>query len=225
MLAEFSSVIDALESAVEFQQQTADRNAGVADESRLEFRVGINLGEVIHDRDDVYGDGVNLTARIQELAVPGGVSITGAAHDLVAGRVGHKFADLGFHKLENIAQSVRVYSVQMSAATVEARQGSFRQPDERSPIRCRRLSLRAYTFSSHGQHHMLLILPLPDVPTFRRSPCQCGNRVCNEGLCAGQWRADYLPIFGNCGARLLFEMRLKSLDEALRLGVDFHQDS
>ena len=76
------------------------RNAGLAKDERLEFRVGVNLGEVIHDRGDIYGDDVNLAARIQELAEPGGICISGTVYEQVAGKVGQTFDDLGHRKVK-----------------------------------------------------------------------------------------------------------------------------
>ncbi|MEE9159549.1 MAG: adenylate/guanylate cyclase domain-containing protein, partial [Gammaproteobacteria bacterium] len=114
ILAEFRSVTAAVDSAVDFQRQMLTRNAELAEDERLEFRVGINLGEVIHDRDDIYGDGVNLAARIQDLAEPGGVCISGTVYEQVTGKVDQTFDDLGHRKVKNIAQSIRVYRARLS---------------------------------------------------------------------------------------------------------------
>ncbi len=114
ILAEFQSVTAAVECAVDFQRRMFAQNEHLAEENRLEFRIGVNLGEVIHDRDDIYGDGVNLAARIQEQADPGGVCISGAVHEQIAGKTDQVFDDLGYRKLKNIAQSVRVYQARFS---------------------------------------------------------------------------------------------------------------
>jgi len=114
ILAEFQSVTAAVNAAVEFQRQMSARNVDLAEDERLEFRVGVNLGEVIHDRDDIYGDGVNLAARIQELAEPGGVCISGTVYEQVTGKVDQVFDDLGHRKVKNIAQSIHVYRAHLS---------------------------------------------------------------------------------------------------------------
>ena len=114
ILAEFKSVTEALTAALEFQGQMSEQNAPVADEQRMKFRVGVNLGEVIHARDDIYGESVNLAARIQELAEPGGVCVSGSVYEQVAGRTDQLFDDLGHRKLKNIAQSVRVYQARIA---------------------------------------------------------------------------------------------------------------
>ena len=114
ILAEFQSATDAVDSAVEFQLQMSARNEGLAEDERLAFRIGVHLGEVIHDRDDIYGDGVNLAARIQELAEPGGVCISGTVYEQVEGQVKQSFEDLGYRKFKNISQSIHVYRTRLS---------------------------------------------------------------------------------------------------------------
>jgi adenylate cyclase len=114
ILAEFNSVTEAVTAAFEFQGQMSEKNAEFTEDDRFQFRIGVNLGEVIHDRGDIYGDGVNLAARIQELAEPGGVCVTGAVYDQIAGKIDRVFDDLGHRKLKNIAQSVRVYQARFS---------------------------------------------------------------------------------------------------------------
>ncbi len=114
ILAEFQSVTAAVSSAIEFQSQMSTRNAELTDNERFEFRIGVNLGEVIHDRDDIYGDGVNVAARIQELAEPGGICLSGTAYEQITGKIDQEFDDLGHRKLKNIAQSVHVYRAHLS---------------------------------------------------------------------------------------------------------------
>ena len=114
VLAEFSSVTESVTAGVEFQIQMAEHNASFAEEERLEFRVGVNLGEVIHDRDDIYGGDVNQAARIQEAAAPGGVSVSSAVYEQVVGKTDTVFDDLGYRKLKNIAQPIHIYQVRMA---------------------------------------------------------------------------------------------------------------
>ncbi len=114
ILAEFKSVTAAVTAALGFQREMSEQNAAVAEEERFQFRVGVHLGEVIHDRDDIYGDGVNLAARIQELAEPGGVCVSGAVYEQIVGKTDQVFDDLGHRKLKNIAQSVHVYQARIA---------------------------------------------------------------------------------------------------------------
>jgi TolB-like protein/class 3 adenylate cyclase/Tfp pilus assembly protein PilF len=108
-LVEFASVVDAVECAVAIQQEVAAHNAGLEPERRLEFRVGVNLGDVIIDGGDIYGDGVNVAARLEGLAPPGGVCISDVVHQMVRGRLDLAFEDLGDQQVKNIAQPVRVW--------------------------------------------------------------------------------------------------------------------
>ena len=125
ILAEFQSVTAAVGVAHDFQRQMLTRNAELAEDARLEFRIGVNLGEVIHDRDDIYGEGVNLAARIQELAEPGGVCVSGAAYEQTRGDSKYAFEDLGHHKVKNIAQSIHVYALKLSDTSPTSRRGLF----------------------------------------------------------------------------------------------------
>ncbi len=113
ILAEFYSVIDSVNCAAAFQLEMATHHSEQIEKERLNFRIGVNLGEVIHDRGEIFGDGVNVSARIQELAEPGGVYVTGAVYEQVNGKVDHSFDDMGHHKVKNIAQSIHVYRVHL----------------------------------------------------------------------------------------------------------------
>src|SRR5947209_4985935 len=116
-LAEFQSVIEAVRCAVEVQRGMADRNAATPPEERIEFRVGINLGDVIAEEHDIFGDGVNIAARLEALAEPGGVLVSNTVHDHVRDRLPFAFEDLGEQQVKNIARPVRMYRVRNRAAT------------------------------------------------------------------------------------------------------------
>jgi TolB-like protein/class 3 adenylate cyclase len=111
LLVEFASVVDAVRCAVAVQQAIAERDTGVAADSRIELRIGINLGDVIVEGDDLYGDGVNIAARIEALADAGGVFVSNTVHDHVRDRLPFVFEDLGEQQVKNIARPVRVYRV------------------------------------------------------------------------------------------------------------------
>jgi TolB-like protein/class 3 adenylate cyclase len=119
LLVEFASVIDAVRCAVEVQQAMPERNTDVAADSRIELRIGINLGDVIVEGDDLYGDGVNIAARIEALADAGGVFVSNTVHDHVRDQLPFVFEDLGEQQVKNIARPVRVYRVR-DAATAAA---------------------------------------------------------------------------------------------------------
>jgi adenylate cyclase len=120
MLVEFASVVDAVRCAVEVQQAMPGRNTSVAADSRIELRIGINLGDVIVEGDDLYGDGVNIAARIEALADAGGVFVSNTVHDQVRDRLSFVFEDLGEQQVKNIARPVRVYRVRDAAATARS---------------------------------------------------------------------------------------------------------
>src|SRR5271167_2534301 len=119
LLVEFASVVDAVRCAVEVQQAMPERNTGIAAESRIELRIGINLGDVIVEGDDLYGDGVNIAARIEALADPGGVFVSNTVHDHVRDRLPFVFEDLGERQVKNITRPVRVYRVRDADATAK----------------------------------------------------------------------------------------------------------
>src|SRR5271168_5033534 len=102
LLLEFPSVVDAVECAVAVQAVMAERNEGVPQDRRMLFRVGINLGDVLVEGDDILGDGVNIAARLEGIAEPGGICISSSAYDHVRGKVAVEFADLGEQSLKNI---------------------------------------------------------------------------------------------------------------------------
>ncbi len=109
MLVEFASAVSAVACAAEIQRGMRIRNTDVAEDRRIEFRIGINLGDVIVEESDLYGDGVNVAARLEALAEPGGICISGKVHDEVRGKVDMAFADLGEQQLKNIAVPIRTY--------------------------------------------------------------------------------------------------------------------
>ena len=121
-LAEFPSVVDAVRCAVEVQRGMADRNAETVEDKRITFRVGINLGDVIAEPDDIYGDGVNVAARLEALAEPEGICISRVVRDQIRDKLPYAFEDMGEQQIKNIARPVRVYRVAtgpVSAATKE----------------------------------------------------------------------------------------------------------
>jgi TolB-like protein/class 3 adenylate cyclase len=111
LLLEFASVVDAVECAVAVQAVMAERNERVPQDRRMLFRIGINLGDILIEGDDILGDGVNVAARLEGIAEPGGICISASAHDQVRGKVAVEFTDLGEQELKNIARSIRVYAV------------------------------------------------------------------------------------------------------------------
>jgi TolB-like protein/class 3 adenylate cyclase/Flp pilus assembly protein TadD len=115
VLAEFSSVVDAVRCATEVQRGMADRNAETPEDKRITFRVGINLGDVIAEPDDIYGDGVNVAARLEALAEPGGICVSRVVRDQIRDKLPYPFEDKGEQSVKNIARSVRVFALRPEA--------------------------------------------------------------------------------------------------------------
>jgi adenylate cyclase len=118
LLAEFASVVDAVQCAVEIQQQLKIRNADLPVSRRMEFRIGINLGDVIVEGERIYGDGVNIAARLESLADGGGICISGVVYDQVENKLALGYEDLGEQMVKNIARPVRVYRMLLDETVI-----------------------------------------------------------------------------------------------------------
>jgi adenylate cyclase len=114
-LVEFASVVDAVRCAVGVQQAIPQRNTSVEADSRIELRIGINLGDVIVDQDDIYGDGVNIAARLEALAEPGGICISRMVREQIRGKLPYSFEGMGEQQVKNIARPVRAYAMSPAA--------------------------------------------------------------------------------------------------------------
>jgi adenylate cyclase len=126
VLAEFASVVDAVRCAGEIQRAMADRDLDLAEERRLRFRIGVNLGDVIADGDDIYGDGVNIAVRLEALAAPGSICVSGTVRDHIGDRLPYAFDDMGEQSVKNIARPVPVYALRPEAvADLPARSVQF----------------------------------------------------------------------------------------------------
>jgi adenylate cyclase len=132
LLVEFASVIDALRCAVEVQTAMAERNTAVAADDRIEFRIGINVGDVVVEDGDIFGDGVNVAARLEGLAEPGGICVSARVQEDAAGRLDLTFEDLGEQQLKNIARPVRVYHVLAAGNSSAVTRPALALPDKPS---------------------------------------------------------------------------------------------
>ena len=128
LLAEFASVVDAVRCATEIQRGMRERNADIATPERIEFRIGINLGDVIAEEHDIFGDGVNVAARLEGLAEPGAICVSRVVRDQVRDKVDFAFEDLGEQNVKNIARPVRVYRIRDRASPTETLSPASPQP-------------------------------------------------------------------------------------------------
>ncbi len=153
ILAEFSSATEAVNAAIEFQQVVATRGAGDDPAMRVVFRIGINLGEVMHDRGDIYGDGVNIAARVQELAQPGSLCVSNAVFEQLGRELRDRFDDLGYRDFKNIDKPVHVYQFRPDALS------------GRHPIELIEARVRGQPLFDGGN----------DLPVMTRGRCVCGS--------------------------------------------------
>jgi adenylate cyclase len=128
VLAEFASVVDAVQCAVEIQQVLRAKNAPLAEDRRMDFRIGINLGDVIEEGDTIYGDGVNIAARLEGLAEPGGIYISESAYQQIENKLPLRYDYVGEHEVKNIAKPVRVYRARIEAEAAPQKLAKEKKP-------------------------------------------------------------------------------------------------
>jgi adenylate cyclase len=173
-LVEFGSVVEAVLCAADVQRVVGERNADMPYDQRIELRIGVNLGDIIFDENDIYGDGVNVAARLQTLAEPGGICVSRTVYNHVRNKVGLAFEPMGEHKVKNIAEPITVYRVLpgpgaaagrgrrggSQARSATARQALDRGAAVREPFGRRRI--RALGRRPHrGHHHRSVPLSRP----------------------------------------------------------------
>ncbi len=146
LLLEFPSVVAAVECAIAIQKLMVERNAGMPEPKRIVYRIGVNLGDVLIEGDDILGDGVNIAARLEALCEPGGVMVSGAAYQHTRGRIDAEFVDLGLVELKNIVEPIRVYSLEIGAPA-HAKPAPAPAPAKSAPPR---LSIVVMPFANIG---------------------------------------------------------------------------
>jgi TolB-like protein/Flp pilus assembly protein TadD len=148
MLVEFASVVDAVRCAAELQRAMIDREAGVSEDRRIRFRVGINLGDVIVEGDDIFGDGVNVAARLEALSDPGGLCISRMVRDQIRDKLAYAFEDLGEQSVKNITRPVRVYALRREAVAALPAPSAPPAPQVSQPVLVPRLSIVVLPFAN-----------------------------------------------------------------------------
>src|SRR5713101_4806110 len=185
VLAEFASVVNAVQCAVDIQTTLKAENANLPPERRMEFRIGINLGDVMVDGEQIYGDGVNVAARLESLADPGGICISGKVHDEIRNKLALGYEDLGAQQVKNIAEPVRIFRVlpEAGASTTSKTQRVARKYIRRGVfsvaglaliaaviVFLQHLSLRPPTTTASIPLQQKPSLPLPDIPSIAVLP-------------------------------------------------------
>src|SRR5712664_614603 len=183
VLAEFASVVNAIQCAVEIQTTLKAENAPLPPERRMEFRIGVNLGDVMVDGEQIYGDGVNVAARLESLADPGGICISGKVHDEIRSKLALGYEDLGAQQVKNIAEPVRVLRVTLEGGAATRTSAKATERSVRKHWRggvfslaglaliavvivfVQHLSLRPPTPTASIPPQQKPALPLPDIPS------------------------------------------------------------
>ncbi len=150
MLVEYASVVDAVRCAAELQRAMIDREAGMPEDRRIRFRIGINLGDIIVDGDDIFGDGVNVAARLEALAEPGGICISRMVRDQIRDKLAYAFEDLGEQSVKNIARPVRIYALRPKAIADLPAASVLPIPPISQPAIVPRLSIVVLPFANLG---------------------------------------------------------------------------
>ena len=215
VLVEFASAVDAARSAVEVQRKMAQQNAGVPQETRIEFRIGIHVGDIIFDDNDIFGDGVNIAARLEGIAEPGGVCISDDAHRQIRGKVDIVFDDIGPQALKNITEPMRAWRCQINAnASSVAPVKSLSITDKPSIV-----VLPFICFSEEREYKFLtdamsedLITMLARIPGF--------IVIARQSAFAYQGRSvDSRQIGCELGVRYIIEGSLRPVGQQLRVGT------
>jgi len=182
ILIEFPSVVDAARCGVEVQQGMAERNARVAPDRRIEFRVGINLGDVIVDGDDLYGDGVNIAARLEGIAEPNGICISRQVFEQIEGKLAASYRELGPQQLKNIAKPVDVYAVTpLGTASAISAPGIAAKPLQQEIKYCRASDGVRLAYATVGKGP-----PLVKTANWMNHLNSSG-RVRSGATCSGRW--------------------------------------
>jgi adenylate cyclase len=150
VLVEFSSVVDAVRCAAEIQRAMVDRDTDAPEDRRIRFRIGINLGDIIVEDDDIFGDGVNVAARLEALAEPGGICISRVVRDQIRDKLPYAFEDLGEQSVKNIARPLRVYALRPQAVAVPLTPGVPAAPPIAQPAIAPRMSIVVLPFTNLG---------------------------------------------------------------------------
>jgi len=141
LLAEFASVVDAVRCAVEIQQALKVKNAELPEHRQMQFRIGINLGDVIVEGERLYGDGVNIAARLESLAIPGGICISGSVYEQIKNKLSLAYEDMGSQEVKNIADPVRVFRVITEPIAEDSASQNAKVKVQKSKIEDRRVSI------------------------------------------------------------------------------------
>ena len=209
LIAEFASPVDAIVAAVEFQRNLRDRNLKITPEDQMEFRVGLNLGDVIVEGDNLYGDGVNVAARLEPLAEPGGICVSGKFHDEVRRKLDLGFVSKGAQEMKNIDEPVHTFSVLLGHETEEVSQISSSAPSAAAAVRQ----------PSANEKPRLIVLPFNNLSNVEDNDFLVDGIV--EDLITEFSRINSIEVISRNTAFSLKGKEIENTKIAAEFGIDF----
>ena len=209
VIAEFASPVDAIVAAVEFQRNLRDRNLKITPEDQMEFRVGLNLGDVIVEGDNLYGDGVNVAARLEPLAEPGGICVSGKFHDEVRRKLDLGFVSKGTQEMKNIEEPVHTFNVLMGHETEEVSQISSSAPSAAAAVRQ----------PSANEKPRLIVLPFNNLSNVEDNDFLVDGIV--EDLITEFSRINSIEVISRNTAFSLKGKEIENTKIAAEFGIDF----
>ena len=209
VIAEFASPVDAIVAAVEFQRNLRDRNLKITPEDQMEFRVGLNLGDVIVEGDNLYGDGVNVAARLEPLAEPGGICVSGKFHDEVRRKLDLGFVSKGAQEMKNIEEPVQTFNVLLGHETEEASQISSSAPSAAPMVRQ----------PSANEKPRLIVLPFNNLSNVEDNDFLVDGIV--EDLITEFSRINSIEVISRNTAFSLKGKEIENTKIAAEFGIDF----
>ena len=209
VIAEFASPVDAIVAAVEFQRNLRDRNLKITPEDQMEFRVGLNLGDVIVEGDNLYGDGVNVAARLEPLAEPGGICVSGKFHDEVRRKLDLGFVSKGAQEMKNIEEPVHTFNVLMGHETEEVSQISSSAPSAAPTVRQ----------PSANEKPRLIVLPFNNLSNVEDNDFLVDGIV--EDLITEFSRINSIEVISRNTAFSLKGKEIENTKIAAEFGIDF----
>ena len=209
LIAEFASPVDAIVAAVEFQRNLRDRNLKITPEDQMEFRVGLNLGDVIVEGDNLYGDGVNVAARLEPLAEPGGICVSGKFHDEVRRKLDLGFVSKGAQEMKNIEEPVQTFNVLLGHETEEVSQISSSAPSAAPTVRQ----------PSANEKPRLIVLPFNNLSNVEDNDFLVDGIV--EDLITEFSRINSIEVISRNTAFSLKGKEIENTKIAAEFGIDF----
>ena len=209
VIAEFASPVDAIVAAVEFQRNLRDRNLKITPEDQMEFRVGLNLGDVIVEGDNLYGDGVNVAARLEPLAEPGGICVSGKFHDEVRRKLDLGFVSKGAQEMKNIEEPVHTFNVLLGNETEEVSQISSLDPSAEPIVRQ----------PSVNEKPRLIVLPFNNLSNVEDNDFLVDGIV--EDLITEFSRINSIEVISRNTAFSLKGKEIENTKIATEFGIDF----